>query len=667
MLAPNSPRSEPGPRLTRAQVWAGIAIPPDCSLKAMVGSYVQQPPDYTQPGTRTLASYILPKELVIQRDDLAKYRNKRHPEVLEIVWRAGPLDRAVLSSFPNVQHLDCSHQGLDDVDAISCCKSLQYFRCRSNHIVGLGVLETCTKLIEVDCESNHLVSLIGFDSLPNLRKLVCNGNHLSSLEELSSCLQLEHLNCSRNRITSLAGLKNCSLLSYLMCGYNSLRDLDGLIDCKSLTYLDCNSDCLTSLEPLLHLANLETLICYHNKITSLAGLENKSKLSKVLADQNKITSLKGLAGCTVLKELELSHNKLATISDLDTPVLETIQVSENYLSVFDLGSSPMLKLIVCDGNIIRTLDTVALYPTLTYLRCRDNCIESLAPLSLCIDLQTLDCSDNAITSLNGLANMRSLANLTCDTNYLETLEGIEGCRSLRALSCRSNRITTLEHVVHLRALRQFEYGGNPTMRSNPQVEHFLLILDQRSRGIDHIYADGENVMNTAVMCSTMTSIQNILKDPAPHFTLELLNGSGLSADTIAKLRSDCDDNSVSGQFLITYKQLLGYVWARICRSEHRVELIKILEQQVSDGQNRCLIGRITRLLTVLMGFFDDVCIAISPSAQIRAVVWATERAVRPYNPVTHRELVRVRLQELGYTEAESQPWLDAIHDLEVVA
>ena len=612
-----------------------------------------------------IAMYKLTAKVTINMIDLNKYRGSRHPEVTELEWRAGPIDSEVLSAFPNIQRFDCSNQRLDNIGAIGLCPNLRILNCYNNRLAALGVLKACTKLTKIDCRGNSLVSLVGLEHSQNLVKVKCSNNYLTSLEGLEGCNALEYVRCSHNRIQSIQALRGCTKLLKFECDDNWLQTLDGL-DSTALTSIDCSHNHLVSIRPLASALNLESIVCSNNNLSSLAGLESKLKLKTVCCNSNKITNLTGLAWCTALEELVANRNKLRTVSDLRAHVLVKLDVSNNYLSVFDLGSAPKLVRINCGSNVIRTLEGMDTYPALTSLNCDSNCIDSLVPLARCVSLKSLSCDNNMLTSLDGVAPLQSLQLLYCDSNCLTTLDGVAACRQLQTLWCRSNCITRLEPIIRLRQLSDFKYDTNPMAKLSIQVEHYLLILEQRASGIEHIYADNENVMNTAVKDSTMASIQNILKDPPPTFSLELLNGSGLSSDIIGQLTAECANSEVSSHFLITYKQLLGYVWQRIQSSEHRCELVLILEQQVREGTNRCLLGRLTRLLTVLMGFYDDISIAISPSSQIAAVVWVTERAVSPYNSNTHRELAAVRLLELGYSDAEAQPWLDAIHDLEEV-
>ncbi|CAH6421591.1 Hypothetical protein MVR_LOCUS287 [uncultured virus] len=154
----------------------------------------------------------------------------------------------------------------------------------------------------------------------------------------------------------------------------------------------------------------------------------------------------------------------------------------------------------------------------------------------------------------------------------------------------------------------------------------------------------------------------LLLDPKPTFSIDSVITSGMSETAVRLLIEYCDDDTVHSRHLLTYTELLAYVWQRIEGSEHRTELIKILNDQILDANCKCFTGRFNRTLSVLAGFFDDIVIEISDSSRIGAIILAIKDRVVPYDPTTHRELAKVALLEAGYGEDEMQSWLEAIHE-----
>ena len=611
---------------------------------------------------------VLPERLIINKSHLSRYLGKSssysYPEVLEIVWQAGELNSIILKQFPNVTKFDCYRQRLDDIEAVSCLKKLEYLKCSRNNLVGLGGLDGCTQLRKIKCNRNELVTLVGLGG-PMLEAIKCKRNNLTSLEGLEGCDQLMHIECSHNRISTLGALRGCTARLTLVCDHNQLYTLDGLEGCPNLKSIACNHNSLTSIRGLGRCWVLGYVDCSNNKLSNLVGLENKTVLTMIRAGSNRLVSLKGLAGCGALTELRVQHNKIRSTKGLDDcRALTELHLEANHLSKLVLGPMPKLKIIDCDKNAIVSLEGLAGCPVLDILHCSSNCIVRLPDFSSSPLLRIFRCQDNVLTSLEGLEGSSSLERLECEQNCLVDLKGLEGCRSLTRLDCNHNRITTIEHVIRLRNLRSFAYTRNPIGHASIQVEHFLHMIGERKGESSTIYSDGENVSDPAVKESVFNSIQNLLKDPAPTFSLDDLKGNGLTDRAISWLTNACNDSSRNSNYLITYKQLLSYVWQRICTSVHKEELIRVLEQQVTESIGRCNIGRLTRLLAVLVGFYDDIHIAISSGAQICAAIKVAKDKLESYNAQTHRNLVETHLKDLGYTDDEAKPWLDAIYDLE---
>ncbi|CAH6421582.1 Hypothetical protein MVR_LOCUS284 [uncultured virus] len=136
--------------------------------------------------------------------------------------------------------------------------------------------------------------------------------------------------------------------------------------------------------------------------------------------------------------------------------------------------------------------------------------------------------------------------------------------------------------------------------------------------------------------------------------------SGMNETAIRLLAEYCDDETVHSIQLLTYAELLAYVWARIERSEHKSELVKILGDQILDSNCKCFTGRFNRTLSVLVGFYEDIVIGISDSSRIGAIIIAAGTRLEVYDHTAHRELARALLLEAGYDTDTIEPWMEAI-------
>ena len=295
------------------------------------------------------------------------------------------------------------------------------------------------------------------------------------------------------------------------------------------------------------------------------------------------------------------------------------------------------------------------------LHLSNNLLESLAGIGSYPQLTWFSCSDNQLTSVTEIELCSPLIHFRCCNNLLETLAGIEQCPLLEVLNCSDNQLQMLDQIVYLRYLRVLNYDNNPlgiqTVQTQRAIDRIRRVNTQSS-----IYADGQNVHDTHIQKTVCESLQRLLKDPAPVFSIQELIDSDLDKYVVRVLIRFCKDKSVHSVHLLTYAELLAYVWNRIKMSEHKIELLKILEEQVLDAEHKCFTGRFNRTLSVLVGFYPDIVIEIADSSRIGAIILAQQNSIRPYDPVQHRRLAHDALTEAGYGQEQIQEWLEAISE-----
>lgn len=317
----------------------------------------------------------------------------------------------------------------------------------------------------------------------------------------------------------------------------------------------------------------------------------------------------------------------------------------------------------CDQNEIESIHCLRNCPLLETFKCDNNRLQSLAGIEGCLRLSYLCCYGNQLSSIAEIRSCPQLRILYCSGNSLQTLDGIQFCPRLEKLFSAGNQIRTLEHAVYLRNLRVFNYSNNPLDIQTIQVQRFLERIGFGNRRVNQsIYTDAQSVHDTHIQKTVCDSVQHLLTDPVPEFTVEMIVESGMSERSIRAILEYCDDTTVHSIHLLSYTELLAYVWIRICKSKHKDELVRILEEQITDSECMCFTGRFNRTLSVLVGFYEDIIISISDNSRIGAIIIAAREQVNPYSPDEHRTLATQLLLEAGYLDAEIQPWLEAIDD-----
>jgi hypothetical protein len=149
-----------------------------------------------------------------------------------------------------------------------------------------------------------------------------------------------------------------------------------------------------------------------------------------------------------------------------------------------------------------------------------------------------------------------------------------------------------------------------------------------------------------------------MKDPIPIFNKNDILDAPLNDTTKNTIIKYFTDKSIHPTLLITFEELFSYVWQRIMKSEYKTELMRILEDQIKDSIDKCFIGRFNRLLSVLVGFYDDIKIEISDNSRIGAIILNIKEKYIDIDKI--KEVSKKELLEAGYTEADIEPWLEAI-------
>jgi Leucine-rich repeat (LRR) protein len=371
--------------------------------------------------------------------------------------------------------------------------------------------------------------------------------------------------------------------------------------------------------------------------------------------------------------LECSYNKLITLPESigNLTQLQIFDCSENKLKALpeSIGNLTQLRHLDCSNNKIRTLP------------------ESIRNLT---QLQVLQCQTNQLTSLpESFGNLTELRDLHCDHNRLRTLpESIGNFTQLRIFYCNSNQLTTLPiQLIECRRLGVFIISDNPFEVIPAPLQRMVdQMRDYRMRA--EIYNDRQNVHSSAVQASIKQSIYNLLNDQSiPNLSddqlRELIVGLPpdlLSDETKSALFEYMTSAEAHSTLGITFSDLLKKVIGRIERCEEatfcssdgrakkvgevRKDLYQRLNEEMADAECKCFTGRLSRLVNVLVGFFDDIRIEISGAEQISVVIALvkTRHRIGDEDEVTPeaKAEMRTELEARGYEPGVIEEWLAAL-------
>lgn len=290
------------------------------------------------------------------------------------------------------------------------------------------------------------------------------------------------------------------------------------------------------------------------------------------------------------------------------------------------------------------------------------------------NLEEFYCNCNDVNSLEGLLVCANLKYVRCSNNHLQTDYGsnINNCTNLEELDCVDNRLISLCDPSNCTNLRKIAANNGPkklhVVADNQNLEAIWsdnVISDLSSRRLyrySYLYNDTEIVHDSAIQKSIKDSIMNLLYDESPQISIENIYNSNLSSMAKEIIKDNCICEVFILNRCVTYGEVILYVWNRIQKSSHKLELEKILDEQLSDAYNNCFTGVLSRTISTLVGFYDDVYIEISNTSRISEIIVNCAKKIIPYDVYEHQKQATQLLLCAGYSDQQINAWVPYIYD-----
>ena len=421
-----------------------------------------------------------------------------------------------------------------------------------------------------------------------------------------------------------------------------------------ITELCCDYDEMTCLpDSIDKLLYLKKFYCSGNKLISLPeSIGNLIKLVTIFCDHNQLISLpNSICNLTNLTIFYCSFNKLTTLPE-------------------SIGNLKNLIELNCCFNKLTTLpESIGLLTNLTELDCSNSQLTTLPEsISKLTNLITLACSSNNLTSLpEAIGKLTNLIKLACDYNNLTILPTSIGlCTNLAYLNCEYNNLITLPaELGNCRNLYYFYDYNNPIEFIPINVQRLL----DRIENHQDIYDDNQNVHNREIQKSITKSVYSILNDSlsrqllVKNSTIDNILKSSLADKTKSALVEYSEDEAIHTVLNISFRELLDYVWQRIENHSNKENILRILEEEMSDAECKCFTGRISRLVNCLNGFYDDIRVEIGEKEQIsNIIILIRDKLISEgnYTIDAHKTLVKTALQERNYEADQIELWVNYI-------
>ena len=569
-----------------------------------------------------------------------------------------------------LEYLNISNNDIENLEELRIVSKLKELYCNINPI--LTELVNCNELEVLECRDTSIIDfvfLLGYFNLRELSIRIMNNNVLP-LEILGSCIHLEKIKISEATIVgSLDNLTHQELKTlniydskidaeFIIEGFNELCSLEiiNLLSCENIYIGNC---------PKLNTIQMSNIyyfdISYISNITKL-NIECCDKLSDIILGC-RIEQFK-LRECPLLRTLCMHNKTLSVLEISECPRLVELVLSYNNLRSLEGIHCPNLSILnVCSNRLMIDLEELSHMPMLKSLNIANNrLLENINGIQYCTQLRTLDISSVGLTSLDGVGELSELREINFYNNMISDITPLSRCQNLRKIDMTSNRIERLPMFLatlpHLNSLKCYD---NEIIYIPEPVGRRLNILRRHIDIAGGLVNDRQNVHRSDIQKSVRDSIIRILDDPRVVSETKLnesITEDIILTETTKRLLFEfLNINDIHGELYCSFKDLLLHVWALIEEHEERNELKRILNQEISDSQCKCFTGRLSRLLNVLNGYYDDlVKITISLNEQKNQIM------ILALNNFTTKEeqetYIRREFEERGFEDVED--WLSFI-------
>lgn len=447
--------------------------------------------------------------------------------------------------------------------------------------------------------------------------------------------------------------------------------------------------CNLQNKPHLILPNFELSKKIQPDETYVLNKQNVNKL-KLINEHNSILSQPGKDGFG-RKILRLSYSIPTFENDTN------IDFSRNYIK-----SIP---------NNILPKNTISLNISHNIMFKLDCLIENLP------NLHKLNCSHNGIKELPPLPN--NLTDLKTNNNNLQSLPQLPN--TLKKLIIHDNNIKNIPNsILQCNQLNDLNYENNPNITVSEEILNFIEQIFERRRVIEErnalmnnnivnnkikrtIVDNSQNVHDSKIRQEVTDAIIKLIKNDkcniSPEFALKEFgevigyieedniqyydcfrkkkNNNHKVSDIkwtvdysknpeedynfIKKLYNISHSCSISK---ITIKKLFTYFWNRVRDSNNKNEILKtFITEDIPEMKIVCFVGRISRIINCLSGYFDDINVGISIKQQIDMKINLTLKKFNRYknetlkfNILCYYHLIEL-LQEINIENEIIQKWV----------
>lgn len=434
---------------------------------------------------------------------------------------------------------------------------------------------------------------------------------------------------------------NITIISIVNCNLTNFPK----IDCPNLAELDLSFNGITSIPEDVSLPRLKICNVKNNKI--------EGKLPE------------RMFGNTI-EIVSIANNEITEIPNVDYYNTVYFNVSNNMLSKLPTDINLYnATFFDCSNNPIEEIpENINLY-NVTELNISQTNITSLPETINLYNVRSMNLSNNSLNKLPENLNLPKLERLNCSYNDLTHLPSNMNCSSIFNFNCEGNPITGLpDYILNWENLEDIQVDDYYDLELSVPLRRFL----DRFYEILNIYDDEQNVHDPTIQKTARESISKLINrtDICKYDKDKLIEI--IKEDDIIKNKEqvlkDCELTELYSELQITYPEVLWYVLQTIKKDfdeETQKEIKRIFDEDVDEGKDKCLTGKINRAVNSLSGFSDNVNINISENEQMgNIVIKVKKKHGDNYDVDKVKEEVYAEFKERNFSEENIQIFIDNI-------
>lgn len=310
--------------------------------------------------------------------------------------------------------------------------------------------------------------------------------------------------------------------------------------------------------------------------------------------------------------------------------IEHISIIQCELNIFP--ELPInIKSITFTQTKLTNIPSLSKYTKLKYITLKDNYITT-TNYDLPDSLITIDLSFNMLTDYYS-NTPTNLTFLDLSFNHLEKPPTLINKQFVIIELNHAFNSTKCDHlnIYNNHGFQRFICNINNTTNTNTNNNNNNNTNTNNINNTNSLYNNNQNVHDTTIQKDVLKSIEYIMnyKNYIPYNTnyYEELSKifkkkwyKRLFSRKYESIKYNLDEfiskHNTHSVLNVSYNEVLERVWLFIQNSEHKKELIKILKEQIKESIGLCFTGKISRLISVLDGYCDEIHIGISVNEQI---------------------------------------------------